>query len=136
MHDDMIHRNTGLLNLQYFNVKKGSYWAPHLTERLKEMVVKYGAYHSQYCVYSVIKRHKFKRETSTATEEALKAAKGDPDYVRLFKGFETIEIKLRICRLLRVCDLTGYQGRKFNSIQDVDNEASENWALYKKGMFG
>jgi hypothetical protein len=57
--EDMIHRNTGLLNLEYFAMKKGSYWAPHLTELLKEMLLLYGAYNSQYCVYSVIKRHRW-----------------------------------------------------------------------------
>ncbi len=61
VHPDMIHKNTGMLNLQYFNVKKGSYWAPDLTLKLKELVCIYGAYNSKYCVYSVIKRHKFKK---------------------------------------------------------------------------
>jgi hypothetical protein len=60
VHEDMVLKNTGMLNLQYFNVKKGSYWSPHLTEKLKKLVCIYGAYHSKYCVYSVIKRHKFK----------------------------------------------------------------------------
>ena len=56
---DMIHKNTGLLNQGYFAMKKGSYWAPHLTQKLKGLVVEYGAYNSQYCVYTVIKNHKF-----------------------------------------------------------------------------
>ena len=47
VHKDMIHSNTGMLNLQYFNVKKGSYWAPHLTHKLKELVCIYGAYNSK-----------------------------------------------------------------------------------------
>ena len=59
---DMIHSNTGLLNLEYFAMKKGLYWAPYLTDLLKEMVVKYGAYNSQFCVYSVIKRHKWPKD--------------------------------------------------------------------------
>ena len=59
--EDMIHRNTGLLNLQYFDVNNGKYWSPRLTALLETLVCKYGAYNSKYCVYSVIKKHKFKK---------------------------------------------------------------------------
>ena len=63
--DDICHKNTGMLNLEYMKVVKGAYWQPHLTQKLKEMVCTYGAYKSQYCVYSVMKRHKFKKENAT-----------------------------------------------------------------------
>ncbi len=109
-HEDMVHKETGLLNLQYFNVKKGSYWSPHLTSKLKEMVCLYGAYNSKYCVYSVIKRHKFPKDQTNGKYDKLNKA-----YEKWFKPFEQIEIQLRICRLLKVVDLTVYDAVKFSS---------------------
>ena len=47
-------------------------------------------------------------------------------YDRLLQGFETIEIKLRIMRLFKVCDLSVYDGRKFKSAEEIHMEAEEN----------
>ena len=64
VNSDMIHANTGLLNLQYFACKKGSYWSPYHTDCLKQLLCIYGAYHSKICIYSVMKKHKFPRKES------------------------------------------------------------------------
>ena len=49
-------------------------------------------------------------------------------FVRLFKPFEKVEIWLRICRLLKVCDLRKYDGHKFASVDEIDREAEANLA--------
>ena len=99
-HEDMVHKNTGLLNLLYMNAKKGAYWSPHLTDKLKQMVCLYGAYSDKYCVYSVIRRHKFAKQTPEGDDEVskrtiIKAANVKSTtrcYDKWFKEFETIEI--------------------------------------------
>ena len=98
-HEDMVHKNTGLLNLLYMNAKKGAYWSPHLTDKLKQMVCLYGAYSDKYCVYSVIRRHKFAKQVKDEGEgdikRILKATNVKSTtrcYDKWFKEFETIEI--------------------------------------------
>ena len=108
VNEDMLHKNTGLLNLEYFNVKKGSYWSPKHTQKLKEHVCAYGAFNSQFCVYSVMRRHKFLRQEADLSyksspdkitvNEMVKTAGSTAKmarprkYVRLFKPFEKVEI--------------------------------------------
>ena len=41
---DMIQADTGLLNLKYFKVKKGSYWSDRETQILKRMILKFGVF--------------------------------------------------------------------------------------------
>lgn len=143
-HEDMVHKNTGLLNLLYMNVKKGAYWSPHLTQKLKEMVCLYGAYSDKYCVYSVIKRHKFAKppvkedSEQGETKRVVKAVSVKSTtrcYDKWFKEFETIEIQLRICRLLKCCDLSRYAGHKFLSPEEIDLEAERNLERHRQGFF-
>lgn len=53
--------------------------------------------------------------------------------MRHFKGFDKIEIQLRICRLLKVVDLTPYDGRIFGSKEEIEQEAAENLKKQKEG---
>ena len=91
----------GSLNFKYFNVKKGHYWSKEENERLLEGVVTLGA---------------------TNFREIRK---------QCFKGaaWSETEIRLRICRLLKCYDLSPYEGRKFETREQVLAEAAANKAL-------
>ena len=86
----------GSLNLKYFNVKKGHYWSKDCNEKLIQGVVKFGAVN-----YKAVKK------------EFL------PDWT------ET-EIRLRTCKLLRFYNLEQYKDKKFESKEQILEEAKAN----------
>eukprot|EP00347_Sterkiella_histriomuscorum_P005813 403355173 len=94
-----IYFEDGSLNFKYFNVKKGHYWSKEINEELIKGVIKYGATN-----YKDIKNKMeiFKKEWS-----------------------ET-EIRLRICRLLKCYNLKVYEGHKFNSREEILEQATLN----------
>ena len=87
----------GSLNFKYFNVKKGHYWSKDENEKLIQGVIKYGANN-----FKAIRTHCFKNQWSE------------------------VEIRLRVCRLLKTYELKQYEGRKFNSKEEVMEIAKRN----------
>ena len=94
--DNNIMHTDGSLNRKYFNVKKGQYWSNLETETLINSVLKLGP-------------NKYKE-----IKEAF------------FKNWTETEIKLRICRLFRLYDLSVYEDKKFNSYDEILEEAKKN----------
>ncbi len=92
----------GSLNFKYFNVKKGHYWSKTMNEKLMDAVIKHGATN-----FKVIKA-------------------SDPDFK---ENWSETEIRLRICRLLKTNNLKPYEGRKFESAEEVLEEATKNKKL-------
>jgi hypothetical protein len=94
--DKNIIQSDGSLNLKYFNVKKGQYWSLAENSKLIDGVLKFGA-----TDYKKIKSVSFLNWSET-------------------------EIKLRICRLFKVYDLSVYAGRKFSTAEEIAKEAKKN----------
>ena len=94
-----IYFEDGSLNFKYFNVKKGHYWSKEMNEELIRGVLKHGA-------------------------AAFKQIKQQSD---VFKdNWSETEIRLRICRLLKVYNLKQYEDRKFTSKDEILEEAHKN----------
>ena len=81
--NDDIVWQDGTLNRKYFNVKKGQYWSQKETVKLIQGVIKSGPLE-----FKQIKKDHFENWSET-------------------------EIRLRICRLLKIYDLSKYSDRKF-----------------------
>ena len=75
----------GSLNLKYFNVKKGHYWSKNETKILQKSLLKYAP-----CQFKKIQ-------------------------TEYFQAWADSEIRLRICKLLRVHRIQDYK-QKFDSI--------------------
>jgi hypothetical protein len=94
--NEQICFTDGSLNLKYFNVKKGHYWSIDENTKLIDGVIKHGATNFKEI------RAKFLTEWT-----------------------ET-EIRLRICKLLRYYDLEHYKDKKFETKDDILEEAAKN----------
>lgn len=106
--DENIIQPDGSLNRKYFNVKKGQYWSKKENENLFDAVIKCGP-----LSFKVIKKKYFDNWTET-------------------------EIRLRICRLFKVYDLSVYANRKFTTKEEILEEAKKNQDEGKKAnkIFG
>ena len=91
-----ICQKDGSLNLKYFNVKKGHYWSKNENDNLILGVIEFGV-----CKYKEIKNSYLKDWTET-------------------------EIRLRICKLLRYYNLKDYKDKKFNTREEIMDEALKN----------
>lgn len=110
---DIVNIKTGALNLKYFNVKKGQYWSKRETKLLIKHILIYDP-----TQFNKIKNH-VDRESSGATKES------ENDSQSLGQWTET-EIRLRVCKLLKVYDLEPYKNRKFTSEQEIVAESHRN----------
>ena len=91
----------GSLNLKYFNVKKGQYWSKEENRVLIQKVITYGP---------------------TAFAEIKKPRKDPSKQDGIDHGLENwteTEIRLRVCKLLKVYNLKPYEGRKFASEEEI-----------------
>ena len=95
--DDICFKD-GSLNLKYFNVKKGHYWSEKENDKLIQGVLKHG----------VLEFKKIRKE-----------------FFRDSQASET-EIRLRICKLLKIYDLKLYSDRKFTCREEIEKEAIKN----------
>ncbi len=101
---DCYEQVTAALNLRYFNSKKGSHWSQREKDLLLVHVLKYGP-----TQFKSIRHH---------TEG------GDPP---LGKWSEH-EIRLRVCKLLKIYDLDCYNDHIFTSEAELKAEAQSNLA--------
>jgi hypothetical protein len=101
--NDIIDAKTAALNLKYFNEKKGSYWSSRETKCLRALLLKYKC-------------------TAFAQIQAHEEAGG----VKPLDNFSETEIRLRICKVLKVYDLSPYQGKVFASLQEINAERTKN----------
>ena len=86
----------GSLNLKYFNVKKGHYWSKNENDLLIKGVINFGA---------------------TAFKQIKDA---------YLKDWTETEIRLRICKLLRLYNLKDYEGTRFHTEEQILAEAKKN----------
>ena len=86
----------GSLNLKYFNVKKGHYWSKEENEMLVKGVMEFGA-----ASYKSIREKYFSTWTET-------------------------EIRLRICKLLKIYKLEDYKDHIFTCKEEIMKEAKKN----------
>jgi len=93
---------TGALNLRYFNSKKHLFWSLKDRKALLKHVLIYGP-----TQFKNIRQHK------EGEDEPL-------------GKWSEHEIRLRVCKLLKVYDLDPYKDRKFTSIQEIQLEALNN----------
>ena len=93
---DICDSNDGSLNLKYCNVKKGHYWSHERTEELIAGVLKHG----------VMNFKQIKKEFS--------------------QNWTETEIKLRTCKLLRYYNLDDYKNKKFETREEILDEAKKN----------
>jgi hypothetical protein len=94
-----IYFEDGSLNFKYFNVKKGHYWSKEMNEELINGVLTYGA-----TAFKQIKHN------STVFKE----------------NWSETEIRLRICRLLKIYNLKQYEDHQFTSKEEILDEAKKN----------
>ena len=92
---DTIIQKDGSLNLKYFNVKKGHYWCPKENKKLITALMKY------------------------APKDFKKIRK------EFFDHWTDTEIKLRICKVLRIYTIEDYQ-HPFTSEDEILKEAKSN----------
>ena len=109
---DMIQADSGLLNLKYFEVKKGSYWSDKETQILKEMILKFGVFAKDGNV-----QHQMK-----SSEEIKRDKEGNEIIYKPLEQYEEVEIKLRMCKLLGIYDLSKYDGIRFKRLEDIEVE--------------
>ena len=97
-----ICQKNGALNLKYFNVKKGHYWSKRENELLAKGVLEFGP-----TKFNQIKEKYLGKWTET-------------------------EIRLRICKLFRVYDLSCYEGQKYHNMDEIAVEAKRNKSEAKR----
>ncbi len=95
---------TGALNLRYFNSKKTLFWAPKDREALLKQVLLYGP-----TQFKSIRYHK----------------EGE---LQPLGQWSEHEIRLRVCKLLKVYDLDCYKDKRFGSVEEIRAEAEHNIA--------
>lgn len=127
--EPVMIQKSGLLNLDYFKVKKGQYWSSVETQILKNLVIIFGAYDSQRNVYQQIKNADYEG-THQDDHGNLVSVNGKP-----LKDFEEIEIRLRVAKLLGIFDLSCYEGKQFKTVEEVDQEAKINQQRFAEGCF-
>ena len=106
---EIIQPVTGALNLRYFNTKKGSYWSEKEKQLLQQHALIYGV-----TEFKNIRNHEVvSKNDPTITEKPL-------------GNWSEHEIRLRVCKMLKVYNLEPYRNRKFCSKEEILAEAQNN----------
>ena len=88
--------------MNYFNNKKGRYWSKRETQFLVEALLRY-----KVTDFNGIKT--YEPPSTSATD----------DEVKPFHNFSVTEIRLRICKQLKVYDLSVYKDKLFQSVEEI-----------------
>ena len=88
-------------------------------------MLKYGAFERQGNIFQKIKNETTKSSDPNGIEVEYKP----------LGHYEEVEIKLRICKLVGIFDLSCYEGKQFKSLEEIEGEAGRNRKRHEDGLF-